>query len=61
MEAEQRHGGVGSRPSAMPCGGGGVKFSSPVAVGFGRRMWGFLCGLIWVLVLGIWVGFDVGC
>ena len=34
-----------SRASARPCGRG-LKFSSPVAVGFGRGMWG---------------SFDVGC
>jgi hypothetical protein len=38
MEAERRHGGVRSRPSARPSGGG-VKFSSPVAVGFGHGVW----------------------
>ena len=39
MEAERWHGGVRSRASARPCGGG-VKFSSSVAVGFGHGVWG---------------------
>jgi hypothetical protein len=44
MEAERRHGGVRSRPSARPCGGG-AKFSSG-----GCGFWSRDDGVMWVVV-----------